>query len=171
MNDKIDRDIIIREATDNDANFIIELIFDIWINEYHFDVKREDFPDLHDIEKYYTDKGGLFLVAIANNKIIGTIACDKLNHKHFILKRMFVNKDYRRLGIAQSLLTKLFDQIVFAAEDLNVLLFLSTKESDAFAAKRFYLKNGFRIIPKSAVPKNFPFFYKDDLFMLKDTWD
>jgi len=171
MSDGIHNDIIIREATNEDSQFILHLIFNIWINEYHFQVKREDFPDLHEIENYYTKTDGLFLVASRNNEILGTIACSKLSHRCFVLKRMFVNKDYRRLGIAQALLNKLFDKIVFSKKISNLSLFLSTKESEAIAAKRFYIKNGFRVAPMSALPANFPFFYRDDLFMLKDKWD
>ncbi len=167
MEDKICGEVAIREATNKDSGFIRDLIFEIWINEYHFDVNRQNFPDLNDIEKYYTKESGIFLVSVVNNKIIGTIACNKLSHEQFILKRMFVDKDYRGLGIAQMLLDNLFKLIV--REDSNISFFLSTKESDAVVAKKFYLKNGFRIISKSALPKNFQFFYKDDLFMLKDS--
>lgn len=80
---------------------------------------------------------------------------------------MFVQKEYRGRGIAQSLLNELFNRAVFL-NNPSVSLFLSTKESEATAAKKFYIKNGFRDIPKSALPKNFPFFYKDDLFMVRD---
>lgn len=165
MKNKTEQKITIREATNKDSNLILDLIFDIWINEYHFGVKRENFPDLHDIEKHYTKSNGLFLVALVNDKIIGTIACNKLSNEHFVLKRMFVNKDYRRLGIAQMLLDQLFKLIAHPRKNESISFFLSTKESDAIAAKKFYLKNGFRIISKSALPENFPFFYKDDLFM------
>jgi len=168
MKDKFCREVTIREATNRDSNFILDLIFEIWINEYHFEVKKENFPDLNEIEKYYTKEKGLFLVSIVNDKIVGTIACEKLSHEHFVLKRMFVNRDYRRLGIAQMLLDKLFELITISIKDSNVSFFLSTKESDALAAKKFYLKNGFRIISKAELPKNFPFFYKDDLFMLRE---
>lgn len=82
---------------------------------------------------------------------------------------MFVKKEYRGLGVAQSLLNELFNQALFFNR-LNPSFFLSTKESNAIAAKKFYLKNGFRVIPKSALPKNFSFFYKDDLFMERDQY-
>lgn len=160
---------MVREATDQDSSSIVDLIFDIWTNEYQFEVQRENFPDLQEIEKYYTKAGGSFFVAIVNHEIIGTIACDKLEQNHFVLKRMFVKKNYRGLGVAQSLLNELLNQAVFL-NNPTPLFFLSTKESEAVAAKQFYLKNGFQIIPKSALPKNFPFFYKDDLFMLRDKY-
>lgn len=165
MKAKIYENIIIREATNRDSGFIINLIFDIWINEYHFEVKKEDFPDLQEIENYYAKENGLFLVAVVNGEIVGTIACNQLPGENFVLKRMFVNKNYRGLGIAQMLLNKLFELTI---TNNNIVFFLSTKESEAIAAKKFYLKNGFRIISKTALPKDFPFFYQDDLFMLRD---
>lgn len=160
--------IVIREATNEDSIYILKLIFDIWIHEYHFDVKQEDFPDLHDIKKYYMQTGGLFLIAVLDSKIIGTIACEKLNEKQFVLKRMFVNKQYRQLGVAQLLFNQLIGKMFHTKKSTGAELFLSTKESSALAAKQFYIKNGFRIISKSELPKHFPYFCEDDLFMLRD---
>lgn len=166
MNLATGENITIREAKDEDAECISNLIFNIWVNEHSFDVTRENFPDLREIEKYYAN--GLFLVAIANEKIVGTIACDQLADRQFALKRMFVSKDFRGAGVAQQLLNRLLEQMT--AKNGNCpSFFLSTKESQAIAAKKFYLRNGFRVISKSELPKNFPFFYKDDLFMLRSS--
>lgn len=157
--------ISIRPAKDMDSENILNLLFNIWINEYHFDVKREDFPDLLEIEKSYADLGGLFLIASHKDQIIGTIACQKLSDIHFVLKRMFVDKKFRGLGIAQLLLDNLLKEVLFLREIQNVAFYLSTKENEAIAAKRFYLKNEFQVIPREELPESFPFFYEDDLFM------
>lgn len=170
MSTEISDNLIIRSAGDKDSTAITKLIFDIWTREYHFDVKKEDYPDLHNIEHYYNKAGRLFLVAEIDGVIVGTIASDKLTANHYVLKRMFVKHEYRGLGIAQTLLDKLFLECVYSRKNLNVSFYLSTKEDEALAAKRFYLKNGFRRIQSCQLPKNFPFFYQDDLFMLKDNW-
>jgi len=162
---KISNKLTIREAVNTDSSMIGDLIFDIWVNEYNFDVKKDDFPDLLNIEKYYSQSDGLFLLAIIDDVIVGTIACDKLNDDVYALKRMFVNKSYRKLGIAQALLDVLTSRIVQRNGTQNVSFYLSTKESEAIPAKFFYLKNGFKIIQRSELPINSPFFYKDDLFM------
>lgn len=162
---------IIREASNQDADEISALIFDIWTNEYHFDINKEDYPDLKQIQKYYSDSGGLFLVALMNAHTIGTIACEKLDINHYVLKRMFVAKEYRGQGVAQSLLYALFQRVVYSKEQYPISFTLSTKADDAVAAKKFYLKNGFRTISRSELPDKFPFFYQDDLFMIKDSWD
>lgn len=158
--------ITIRDATDKDVVTIKKLIFDIWLYEYQFDVNQNDFPDLQEIENYYTKKGGHFLVAVRDNEMVGTIACDKLT-QDFVLKRMFVHAHYRRLGVAQLLLDRLFEKVSVTIPESPLSFYLSTKEGDALAAKAFYLKNGFRVISKSELPSNFPFFYQDDLFMVK----
>ncbi|HSW93026.1 MAG TPA: GNAT family N-acetyltransferase [Gammaproteobacteria bacterium] len=169
MKDRTCKDITIREANNSDSTHILDLIFKIWVDEYHFDVKKEHFPDLHEIEKYYSKEDGIFLVSIIGNQIVGTIACNRLTHHSFVLKRMFVDKNYRRLGIAQMLLNNLFSLMIGSIEFDKVSFYLSTKEIDAISAKKFYIKNGFRVIQKSMLPDNFPFFYKDDLFMMKDS--
>jgi len=152
----------IRKAADADSLLICDMIFDIWINEYEFKVKREDYPDLRHIESYYQNKGGQFWVAVADDKIIGTIACDRLNEDQYILKRMFVQKTVRGQGIAQRLLGRVLSHLPPQSS-----IYLSTKEGEALAAKAFYLKSGFSIVAKDELPANFPFFYEDDLFMKK----
>lgn len=157
---------IIRSAKDKNASEIKQLIFNIWCDEYQFNVKEEDYPDLQYIEKYYDGTNGLFFVAIEKDKVIATIACSKLATDCFVLKRMFVDANYRGQGIAQQLLDYLFEKIV-SDVTCTFSIYLSTKESDAIAAKKLYLKNGFDVIDKSCLPANFPFFYEDDLFMIK----
>ncbi len=151
-----------RQATNQDVEKISKLIFNIWINEYGFKVSRHDYPDLTNIESYYINKAGNFLVAILNQKVVGTIASERLKDKVFILKRMFVSQDFRGKGTAQALLDALLQDY-----HLGDSFYLSTNQDLALAAKKFYLKNGFRPIDKTELPQGFPFFYEDDLFMRK----
>ncbi len=157
---------LIREATNIDAKAISELIFNIWWNEYKFDVKQEDFPDLQNIEKYYFNQGGHFMVAILDNKLVGTIACSKLTEDAFVLKRMFTKKEYRGLDIAKQLLETLWQKVFLSENAEQLSFYLSTKAGEAIAAEKFYIKNGFNVISKADLPDNFPFFHQDDLFML-----
>ncbi|MCP4923216.1 MAG: GNAT family N-acetyltransferase [bacterium] len=155
----------LRNATNKDSPAILKLIFDIWIHEYGFSVNPEETPDLHDIDAYYLEKGGLFLVALdPQGQLIGTIACAPLGEKNYALKRMFVHKDCRGKGVAGQLLQALFEQKVLGQPGV---FYLSTKEDQAIAAKNFYLKNGFKVVEKKELPPTFPLFYEDDLFMKK----
>ncbi len=155
---------IIRKASNQDVSQVSKLIFDIWINEYNFKVVSEDYPDLQNIEQYYHQKRGDFLVLINDdNEIVGTVAYDFLSDNIFILKRMFVKNNFRGRGIAQMLLDKLFQSFTE-----GTTFYLSTKEDQAIAAKKFYLRNGFHVISKDELPQKFPFFYEDNLFMKKE---
>jgi ribosomal protein S18 acetylase RimI-like enzyme len=164
MNDKL-KNLKIREGGDSDSDSISDLIFDIWINEYKFNVNKQEFPDLRYIDKSYRHSGGLFLVAVIDKQVIGTIAYEKLGEGDFVLKRMFVHRNYRKKGVAQQLLDSLISDLKARYGENSISIYLSTKESDALAAKLFYRKNQFHVITKSDLPVNFPFFYKDDLFM------
>jgi N-acetylglutamate synthase-like GNAT family acetyltransferase len=155
----------IRAADNQDCPDIFKLIFNIWIHEYGFKVVPEDYPDLQDVQKYYFEKGGTFFVAIEQGKLIGTIACEALGGQNYALKRMFVHQDFRGEGVAQQLFDNLLQQGIFPQ---GASLYLSTKEDQAIAAKKFYLKNGFDVIEKENLPSTFPLFYEDDLFMRRD---
>ena len=160
----------IRQAVNSDSPALKNMIFDIWKNEYQFDVHEKDYPDLTLIEKYYSQHEGLFLVAIdEQSNIIGSIAYQCLSPNDFVLKRMFVKKSHRGKGVAQNLLSKLLNYIQEDESNTGkIILYLSTKEDQAIAAKYFYLKNNFKIISKGMIPNGFPFFYEDDLFMAKE---
>ena len=92
-------------------------------------MKKEDYPDLREIERYYLQARGEFLVAVLGDVIVGTIACDKLGESTYVLKRMFVDRRHRGLGIAQLLLDKLFDRITHRENNQAYSFFLSTKDS------------------------------------------
>lgn len=159
-------DIAIIKAKDEHANQIIDFIFNIWHKEYQFDVKKEDFPDLIHIDQYYWQAKGAFFIAICDKEIIGTIAYSQLDGGNLVLKRMFVEAKYRGHGVAQQLLDRLIAEL--PQDHQSISIYLSTKEGDAIAAKKFYLKNGFQIITKDELPVGFPYFYQDDLFMVKE---
>jgi hypothetical protein len=55
--------IIVRPATDADAQAIRDVIVPIWIDEFNFKVDDSNYPDLFAIEDSYTKKGAVFLVA------------------------------------------------------------------------------------------------------------
>lgn len=158
-------DIVIRAAINEDSALIRELIFNIWHNEYHFTIKADEVPDLANIEACYPKGSGLFLIAVEDDLVIGTIAASQLSQQQWVLKRMFVAEQNRRKGIAQCLLNQLLDELKLLTRGQIISIYLSTKEDDAISAKAFYLKNNFVSIDKSELPHKFPYFHKDDLFM------
>ena len=116
---------------------------------------------LHLREYYNKEDGGCFWVAEIedNNKIIGTAAIRNLEQFHSAceLKRMFVLKEYRKLGIGQKILDVTLD-FARKAGYSKILLYSS---SDLKAARMLYLKNGFVDVQRYNDD------YRADVFMQK----
>ncbi|MFN7365284.1 MAG: GNAT family N-acetyltransferase [Alphaproteobacteria bacterium] len=157
----------IRQAFQEDSLSAQELIFRIWHDEYGFDVSLHDAPDLGNLSLSYPGHNALFLVAFQDNRLVGTAAYSLLTQSTCVLKRFFVQIDVRRTGIGQQLFNELYERLLGQHQGNPFSLYLSTKRDDAKSAKAFYLKNGFRIIKQKDLPSGFPFFYQDDLFMVK----
>ncbi|KAK7080459.1 hypothetical protein SK128_025035 [Halocaridina rubra] len=62
--------------------------------------------DLQNLFKYYSDSRRIFLVAMLNGQIVGTVAVRETPEKNVAkLFRMFVHRDYRRMGLASRLIS------------------------------------------------------------------
>lgn len=142
---------------------VVDLIFSIWNKEHKFSVSYESKPDLFNIEDFYSGLKGNFWIAVTNDdKVIGSIAIENLNSGNCALKRMFVRKDFRGKGVAQTL----FNQALEWAKSLDVKnVYLSTNQEKSATAIRFYKKNNFQEIDEKQAPPNFPTFKDDDVFM------
>ena len=136
---------LIREFTNRYSNSVLNLILDIVDKEFNIKVDLNGLDsDLVHLGEYYNQhSGGCIYVAEIedSNKIIGTAAIRNLKQFHSAceLKRMFVSKEYRKLGIGQGLLDMTLD---FARKTgyYKILLYSS---SDLKADRNLYLKNGF----------------------------
>jgi len=56
-------------------------------------------PDLDDIQSSYIDSGGIFIVVEANGMLIGTGALIPEGENSVRINRVYVDKNYRRMGI------------------------------------------------------------------------
>ena len=141
---------------------VAELILNIQNNEFNVPVTLNDQPDLLDIESYYLKQHGNFWIALDDEKLIGTIALIDIDNAQGALRKMFVHKDHRgkEKGVGQLLLNTLVDWC--REKDIDEI-YLGTVEQ-LYAAKRFYLKNGFEQIAKEALPGNFPLMQVDTEF-------
>ena len=154
---------LIREFTNKDFNSVLFLILDIVDKEFNIKVDLNGLDsDLVHLGEYYNQQNGgcLYVAEIENsNKIIGTAAIRNLKQFHSTceLKRMFVSKEYRKLGIGQGLLDMTLD-FARKAGYSKILLYSS---SDLKAARILYLKNGFVDI------KRYNDDYRADVFMQK----
>ena len=137
----------IRIFEEKDSGQVLELVSDIIVNEFHFELELKDGgldSDLIHIEEHYNRSGGCFWVTEENGtkKVIGTAGIRKLTQFRqptCELKRMYVLKSYRRLGIAQ----KMLDTAIQFARKSGYLRMVLDSSRELTAARSLYLKNGF----------------------------
>lgn len=102
MIDNIYKDFKFRKATNSELPIIKNLIASV-LQEYQleFDVNQAD-QDLIDLDKSYGTNNGFFgVITDSNNRIIGTLALYNLGNKIAEIKKMYLHKDYRGLGIGK----------------------------------------------------------------------
>jgi putative acetyltransferase len=135
----------IRLYRKSDSKRVLNLISDIIVNEFKFrlDCNHLD-SDLMCIEEHYNKlDGGCFWIAeeIIDKQIIGTAAIRNLKQYASTceLKRMYVVKEYRRLGIGQ----KLLDTAIDLAKRIGYIRIVLDSSKNLQAARALYLKNGF----------------------------
>jgi len=108
----------------------------------HFEASGE-FADMDDVQTYYFENGGTFLVVLNSEQVIGSGALRKLDDRTAELKRMWLLEAYHGQGIGYRLIMQLFD---FAREKGYSHIRLQTSpEQDR--ALEFYRKVGFYEIP------------------------
>ncbi len=135
----------IRLYRKSDSKKVLNLISDIIVNEFNFRLECNHLDsDLMCIEEHYNKlDGGCFWIAeeIIDKQIIGTAAIRNLKQYASTceLKRMYVVKEYRRLGIGQ----KLLDTAVDFAKRIGYIRIVLDSSKNLEAARALYLKNGF----------------------------
>jgi ribosomal protein S18 acetylase RimI-like enzyme len=128
----------IRQYKKGDEEEIIKLTCKVLFEIFH--AKARNISDLSNIKSEYFGKQEIFYVAQDKGKIVGTIAIKKEKDKTARLKRMFVDKNYRKQKIGQKLLNK---TIEFCKNKRYKKIILSTYPQMK-AAIKFYKKNGFK---------------------------
>ncbi|CAM1345010.1 GNAT family N-acetyltransferase [Tenacibaculum amylolyticum] len=131
------------------ANFVLG----IQNGEFGLGFKRDEQKDLLNTSEFY--KGGNFWIAKNENDIIGCIGLQKLNSEVGVLRKMFVQKEFRgkELNIAQQLFEKLKQEAI----NLKFEKILLDTPSIAKASHRFYQRNGFIEIRKNEIPSAYSF--------------
>lgn len=143
---------------------IIDLILDIQNNESKIDLSLEEQPDLKDIKRCYQQGGGEFWVARDNGKVIGTIGIMMKENRCAVMKKFFVDSEYRSQKVGLALYKKLLEY----AENAGVKHIILDTPSVAKASHRFYEKAGFRIIELSELPVEYTFPDRDSLVYILD---
>lgn len=154
--------IVVKEYTSDYQSAIVDLILHIQQVEYGVPITKQDQPDLFNVETFYQQGAGNFWVALAGEKVVGTIALIDIGHNQAALRKMFVDKDYR--GSTFRTANKLLTRAITWAKSKGVQdIFLGTT-LQFVAAHRFYEKNGFQEISMADLPANFPVLEVDTKF-------
>lgn len=156
----------IRPFEPHDAESVVALILHIQRDEFGFGVTAADQPDLLDIPAFYRTGRGEFWVAVAGDRIVGTIALKEMDDDAGALRKMFVAADHRGAahGVAQALLDTLLEH---ARRSGLRTIYLGTTERFR-AAHRFYEKNRFRLVLGDDLPPSFPRMNVDTRFYRLD---
>lgn len=155
----------IRLYEETDRNEVITLVLECQNDGTRPAVSVEDQPELLNIPKAYFSKGGCFWVAEDNGKIIGSIGLMNCGNGTGILKKFFVNQNYR--GRPWNLGRKLYAELLSFAQkhDYRELLLDTPKNTER--AHKFYEKAGFVKISEKDLPVKFDHPYKEcDFFKL-----
>ena len=141
---------------------VVELIVSIQRGEFEIDITANQQPDLRSIPSFYQVADGNFWVAVADGRVVGTIALLDIGAKQAALRKMFVRPDFR--GSSRGTAHRLLQTLLAWADSHDVReIFLGTTPFFR-AAHRFYQKYGFSEIPKSQLPAAFPIMEVDTKF-------
>ncbi|MDF0695011.1 GNAT family N-acetyltransferase [Rhizobium sp. MC63] len=155
-------EIEIRPFAEGDADDVLSVILPIQREEFGIDITADAQPDLRVIPDFYQSGKGQFWVAVKDGVIVGTLGLKDIGHNQAALRKMFVAAEVR--GREHGVAARLLDHLFAHARDAGLTdIFLGT--TDKFvAAHRFYEKNGFTEIAKSALPRAFPLMAVDSKF-------
>lgn len=103
-----------------------------------------DLKDMDDIQKNYSENGGVFLVITDDNRVIGMGAIRQLEDKICELRRLWLLMDYQGQGLGYLLMMELFR---YAREMNYERIRLETAPVYLKRATAFYRRVGFYEIP------------------------
>lgn len=130
---------VIREFEEKYNELVNEFIVSIFIDEFGFENYRDILSNENNIE-YKNDDGGLWIYFDDEDKIIGTVALKKSEDGQMILKKMYVDSNYRGTGIAQ----ELFNIVIEFCKKNEIKEIMLSTFRELERAVKFYIKNGFQ---------------------------
>ena len=109
-----------------------------------------------------TEDGDMFLLALYNDKVIGTIGLSRFNEYTGIIKRMFLHHEHR--GREFKIAEQLLKTVVEKAKELGMKeIYLGTM-MQFIGAQKFYEKNGFIHRQRSQLPEGMKLSVMDTMF-------
>lgn len=132
--------VLIRKICPRDTPQVKQLIRGILDKEFTTEHQAYASPDLDDPVRYYGGQKDIFLVAEKDGAIIGTVAIKEDAPDTALLRRIFLNKEFRGKGYGEKLLQKAL-AFCFEQQYQNVT-FRGTATMQA--ALQLCLKEGFK---------------------------
>lgn len=155
--------VVIKTYEEKYKNEIIDFILHIQNDESGVNLTIDDQPDLLNINKYYIENGGSFLVAVDDNdKVIGTLALLKMG-EYAVLKKFFISLKHRGLGLSD----KLFEHFLKYCFDADLKAIVLDTPSVCKRAHGFYLKKGFMQIKKGDLPVQYEYADRNSIYFIK----
>lgn len=143
---------------------IITLILGIQNEEAKINLSVAEQPDLLDIHGCYQQDGGEFWLALADERVVGTIGLMLKGQQCAILKKFFVQKEFRsqKVGLA------LYHKLLQFAQNAGLKHIILDTPSVAHASHKFYKKAGFRKITAVELPVPYTYPDRDSIFYMLD---
>lgn len=148
---------------------IVQMIEEIQKGEFDIPVTDEINASILKAEEhfYYNQSYNFWYAVDDKGKIIGSIGLKQVGPAIGEVKKMFVRKEYRSVGVSQ----KLLETLIKAAQKHGFkTLVLGTVEK-LTRAHRFYEKYGFKQIQKSNLPQKYDLCPLDTVFYKADVSD
>jgi putative acetyltransferase len=145
----------IRIANRQDEKKIVEFIERIFSqSNLKLELNSTD-ADLKSLEANYFGKDGAFLVAEHEQKIVGIAAANMVDEHTCALRRLYVEKDFRRKGVASELLSiivsiaRRLDYKKLVVDDKICLAMKFVDDSTRSNAEKFLQSANFKILSQS----------------------
>ncbi|MBP7055972.1 MAG: GNAT family N-acetyltransferase [Candidatus Omnitrophica bacterium] len=130
----------LRPFENKDASGVKKLILEILEREYPFDRAAYSDSDLEKIPEVYCGRKNAFFVIEDNGKIVGTVGVKEDSKDDALLRRLFVDQNYRRRGYGSELVKRAID--FCKSQKYRRISFRCTdRMSDAM---KLCVKNGFK---------------------------
>lgn len=114
-----------------------QLMIDVGVKEYGFKEFEKNFLE-SDYDKFKKSGGNFWIVLNEANKVIGTMALEKIENTGY-LSGVYIHSEYRRNGIAQKLLQLAIEH----AKEKNIDNILLDTYARFASAVKFYERNNF----------------------------
>lgn len=143
---------------------IISLILGIQNEEAKINLSLDEQPDLKNIENSYKNAGGEFWIALEDSKVIGTIGLMVKEDNCAVLKKFFVDSNYRSKKVG----LKLYMELLQFAQRAGIKHIILDTPSVAHTSHKFYERAGFYRILKSELPISYTYPDRDSVLYQLD---